>query len=158
MNDPKACWALRGVRPSVGAQLVREFLYVFGAISPADGCHDSLILPAANTACMNHFLAELRSRHPGEYILVILDGAGWHKSKTLVIPEAMELAKLPPYCPDLNPQEQVWDELREKAFGNRVFDSLDAVADAGAEGLRTIESRPESLKRLAGRDWILEPF
>jgi transposase len=158
MNDPKACWAPRGVRPAVGAQLVREFMYVFGAISPADGCHDSLILPAANTQCMNRFLAELRSRHPTDYILVVLDGAGWHKSRELLLPESMELVPLPPYCPDLNPEEQVWDELREKAFGNRVFDSLDAVADAGADGLRKIESNPESLKRLAGRDWILEPY
>lgn len=158
MNDPKACWAPRDVRPAVGAQLVREFLYVFGAISPIDGCHDSLILPAANTLCMNRFLAELRARHPGDYILVVLDGAGWHKSRELVLPESMELAPLPPYCPDLNPEEQVWDELREKAFGNRVFDSLEAVAEAGADGLRMIESNPKSLRRLAGRDWILEPF
>lgn len=158
MNDPRACWAPRGVRPTVGAQLVREFLYVFGAISPVDGCHDSLILPAANTPCMNRFLAELRLRHPNDYILVVLDGAGWHKSKDLVIPESMELGALPPYCPDLNPEEQIWDELREKAFGNRVFDSLEAVADAGADGLRKIESNPKSLQRLAGRDWILKPF
>jgi len=142
----------------VGAQLVREFLYVFGAISPIDGCHDSLILPTANTPCMNRFLAELRARHPGDYILVVLDGAGWHKAKGLVLPEAMELLTLPPYCPDLNPEEQVWEELREKAFGNRVFNSLEAVAEAGVVGLQKIESDPTALKRLAGRDWILEPF
>lgn len=87
---------------------------------------------------------------------MVLDGAGWHKSKDLVIPEGMELAALPPYCPDLNPQEQVWEELREKAFGNRVFASLKAVTDAAARGLQRIEANPEALKRLAGREWILE--
>jgi hypothetical protein len=158
MNDPKACWAPCKVRPSVGAQLIREFVYVFGAISPVDGCHDSLILPYANTQCMNRFLAELSARHPGDYILMILDNAGWHRSGELEIPENMELAPLPPYCPDLNPEEQVWDELREKAFGNRVFNSLNAVADAGMVGLQKLESDPVSIQRLAGRDWILDPL
>lgn len=158
MNDPKACWAPAGIRPTVGAQLAREFLYLFGAISPTDGCHDSLILPAANTAAMSRFFAELRLRHPDEYILVILDGAGWHKSKDLAIPEAMELAALPPYCPDLNPEEQVWDELREIVCGNRVFDSLDAVANAAELGLVALKANPKALRGLSGRDWILEPI
>jgi transposase len=53
----------------------------------------------------------------------------------LRIPEHFEFGFLPPYCPDLNPQEQVWDELREKSFGNRVFPTLKAVADAAVAGL-----------------------
>ncbi len=107
---------------------------------------------------MNMFLVEVRQRHPGEYILMILDGAGWQKSKGMVIPEGMELVALPPYCPDLNPQERVWEELREKAFGNRVFASLKAVTDAATKGFQNIEANPDALKRLGGREWILEPL
>lgn len=156
MNDPKACWAPAPVRPSVGAQLVREFAYVYGAISPQDGRHDSLILPDANTPSMALFLDELARRHPDECLLVFMDQAGWHKAAAKALPDRVKIAFLPPYCPDLNPQEQVWDLLRERAFGNRVFDSLDAVMDQAEEGLLALEADPESLGRLSGYPWILE--
>jgi hypothetical protein len=80
MTDPQTCWAPLPVRPVVGAQLVLEFLYVFGAVSPHDGQHDSLLLPRANTEAMSVFLDELARRHSGEHIRLILDGAGWHRA------------------------------------------------------------------------------
>lgn len=156
MNDPQACWAPRPIRPVVGAQLVREFLYVFGAVSPLDGQHDSLLLPWANTEAMSIFLEELARRHSGEYLLLIVDGAGWHRAAALRIPANIEFGFLPPYCPDLNPQEQVWDELREKAFGNRVFATLEAVADAAVAGLQALEKATGRLRSLARRQWILD--
>lgn len=136
---------------------MREYAYIFGAVSPRDGQHDSLVLPLANTEAMSVFLEEIRHRHPGEYILMFMDQAGWHKARALRIPENMELAFLPPYSPDLNPQEQIWDELREKFFGNRLFRSLQAVIDTAAHGLRCLESLPENMKSLTGRKWILNP-
>lgn len=58
---------------------------------------------------------------------MLFDGAGWHKAGTLVIPDNIRLVSLPPYAPELNPVEHLWDELREKSFGNIVFDSFDAL-------------------------------
>ena len=158
ISVPGPCWARAPVRPTVGAQIIREYAYVFGAVSPQDGQHDSLVLPSANTEAMSIFLEEIRHRHPGEYILMFMDQAGWHKAKKLRIPENMELAFLPPYSPDLNPQEQLWDELREKFLSNRLFHSLQAVIDAAARGLQHLESLPEFVKRLTGRKWILNPI
>lgn len=60
---------------------------------------------------------------------MVLDGAGWHSSRLLKPPQNMKLLPLPPYAHELNPVEHVWDELREKHFHNRVFDSLDALED-----------------------------
>jgi transposase len=57
---------------------------------------------------------------------MFLDGAGWHRAKPLAIPENMRLQALPPYSPQLNPMEHIWEELREKWFANEVFDSLDS--------------------------------
>jgi transposase len=58
---------------------------------------------------------------------MIMDGAGWHKAFSLKVPENMRIVFLPPYSPELYPVEHLWDELREKSFGNLVFDSLDAL-------------------------------
>lgn len=73
------------------------------------------------------FQDEVASRHPNDRIILVLDGAGWHRSHTLKLPHNLRLLMLPPYSPELNPVENLWDELREKSFHNRVFDSLDAL-------------------------------
>jgi transposase len=134
--------------------MVREYAYVFGAVSPADGCHDSLVLPWADTEAMSLFLEEVAGRHPGEYILMFMDQAGWHKAKALKVPPNMMPAFLPPYSPEPDPQEQVWDGLREKSLANRLFKSLDAVVDAAVGGLRRIEASPGAVARLTKRDWM----
>jgi len=142
------------MRPRTARQIVREYVYVFGAVSPSDGRHDSLILPWANTQAMSIFLEELSHRYPDEYLLIFMDQAGWHKAKSLRVPPNIELAFLPPYSPELNPQEQVWDELREKHFGNRLFNSLKAVIDAAVKGLQRLESSPLTVRRLTKRKWL----
>jgi transposase len=158
ISDPKSCWAMFPIRPTVGTQMVREYVYVFGAVSPQDGRHDSLILPWANTEAMSMFLEEVRKRHPDEYIVMFMDQAGWHRAQKLRIPHAMELVFLPPYSPDLNLQEQIWDELREKFFSNRLFKSLQAVIETADIGLRQLESTPALIKSLSHRNWILNTF
>jgi len=109
----------------VGVQMVREYVYIFGAVSPLDGCHDSLVLPRADSEAMSIFLKEVSLRHQEEHIVMFMDQAGWHTSKTLTIPPNIELAFLPPYSPELNPQEQIWDELREKFFVTEVHPEND---------------------------------
>ena len=135
-------------------QMVREYVYVFGAASPKDGRHDSLVLPYADTEAMSLFLKEISRQHPSERILMFMDQAGWHTSKKLKIPQNMELAYLPPRSPELNPEEQVWYELREKFFGNRVFKSIKAVVDRIVEGLRSLEAAPLAMASLTQRSWM----
>ena len=146
------------MRPYVARQIVREYVYVFGAVSPYDGQHASLVLPWANTETMSLFLEEVSRRYPDEYILMFMDQAGWHRAKNLRIPANIELAFLPPYSPELNPQEQIWDELREKHCGNKLFKSLEAVVDAVVEGLQHLEASPFTLTRLTQRSWLLNPY
>ena len=83
-----------------------------------------------------------------------MDQASWHTSKKLKIPLNIELAYLPPRSPELSPEEQVWDELREKFFGNRVFKSIGAVVDRIVEGLRSLEATPSLVASLKQRSWI----
>jgi len=135
--------------------MVREYFYVYGAVSPREGQHDSLVLPAANSECMSIFLNEVSLRHPNEFILMFVDQACWHTSKQLQVPSNIELALLPPYSPELNPQEQVWDELREKCCGNKYFKSLDALADTISQGLQKLEASPYTLTSLTQRSWQL---
>jgi transposase len=155
INDPRRCWAPKGLRPEVGMQIVREYTYAFGAASPHDGVLDTLVLPVVTAETMSIFLAEVARRHPEEFILMFLDGAGWHRANNLVIPENMKLEALPPYSPQLNPMEHIWDELREKWFTNEVFDSLDGVEDRLVEALAALERDQELVASTTGFDWII---
>ena len=61
----------------------------------------------------------------------------------------------PPYSPELNPQEHVWDELREKYFHNQVFDSLNALEDHLVTSLKAFELDPQRMQSIAGWEWII---
>lgn len=136
-------------------QIIREYIYAFVAVSPADGVLDSLIFPEVNSHTMSIFLAEVSLRHPTDFILMFMDRAGWHRSHELVIPSNIRIEWLPPYSPQCNPAEHIWDEIREKWFANRVFKSLDAVETTLCESLCTLENNPEQVAKLTGFDWII---
>jgi transposase len=155
INTPCRCWAPAGCRPEVGTQMVREYIYAYAALSPHDGVLDSLILPEVNADAMGIFLAEVSRRHPDEWIAMYMDRAGWHTAKELHLPHNLCVRHIPPYSPQLNPVEQLWDEMREKWFDNHVFDSLDAVEQTLADALAQLEQTPVQIRKLAGYDWII---
>jgi transposase len=143
------------MRPEVSAQLVREFTYAFAAVSPHDGGLDTLVLPEVTAQTMSLFLAEVASRHPEDFILMFLDQAGWHKARALVVPTNMRLEWLPPYSPECNPVEHLWEEIREKWFANRLFRHLDGVEDTLVAALHTLEQETERVASITGFEWII---
>ena len=155
ISDTRYCWCRRPHRPLVHAMLTQQYTYAYGAVSPQDGAFDSLVLPHVNSECMQVFLDEIANRYPNDNVIMVLDGAGWHKSKSFRLPEPMRLLFLPPYSPELNPQEHLWDELREKYFHNRIFDSIGALEDHLVAALRDLENSPDRVKSIAGWDWII---
>ncbi len=85
---------------------------------------------------------------------MVLDGTSSNRSLQLEIQENMALLALPPYFPELNPAEWLWEELREKEFANKVFDFLEAALVQLAIGLWRIASSPAALQSLNGWPWI----
>jgi transposase len=85
------------------------------------------------------FLAELSRRYPGNHVVVVLDGAASHRSKTLEVWEHMTLITLLPYSPELNPQESVWKEIKPEGFYNKVFETMDTVEDQLVRVLKQFE-------------------
>jgi transposase len=136
-------------------QIVRECTYAFGAVSPHDGTLDSLVLPAVTAEARSIFLAEVARRHPEEFILMFLDGAGWHRAHNLTLPDNMRLEALPPYSPQPNPVGHIWDDMRGKWFTNEVFDSLEAVEDRLVEALAALECDQKLVASTTGFDWII---
>ena len=154
MSDPRSCWAPAPHRPVVNLALVREFRYEYAAVSPWDGCLDYMTVEKMNTDSMTRFLAQVSAAHNDEFIVMVLDGASSHKSKELKIPDNVSLIPLPPYSPELNPAEQIWNLLRRDYFANRVFDSLDAATKQAERGLAEMAANKSAVRQLTNWPWI----
>lgn len=155
ISQCRRCWHKKPYRPVVKAMLTHQYTYAYGAVSPLDGRFDALVLPQVNGVCMQLFLDEIGRRYRDENIIMIVDGAGWHKSQALTLPENLKLHFLPPYSPELNPQEHLWDEIREKGFHNKAFDSMSPLEDALVDQLLMLENNQHRVKSIAGWDWII---
>ena len=143
-------------RPSVPCHHIREYRYAYGAVEPLTGDSCFLVMPYCNTECMNLFLGELSKQYTDDVVLLCCDGAAWHKSKTLEIPENIVLFHIPPYTPEMNPIEQIWKEIRKIGFRNEVFATLEKVVDRLCETIRALTA--DTIKSITGRDWILSCF
>lgn len=139
-------WARRALRPLATVEPGYKNFYVYSAVSPHSGEAFSLILPWVNTETMNVYLDYLAAAYPDRRILLIWDGAGWHGSQDLRIPSTIRCETLPPYSPELNPVERLWQWLRRHVTRNRLFDSEGALVDALAEKIAGLEA--EALQSL----------
>jgi transposase len=100
-----------------------------------------MILPKVNTECMNVYLAQMAEQYAGQKILLIIDGAGWHRSKKLVIPESIKIVLLPPYSPELNPVERLWQHVKDNVLKNKVYESLQSLEDVVAMYMKNLTSQ-----------------
>jgi putative transposase len=155
MVRPRRCWAPTPWRPVVSNGYEREFVYVYGAVSPLEGDLDWRLCREMNTLRMGEFLLQVSQAHPTEFMGMVVDGASSHKAKDLVIPENIRLLALPPYAPELNPQEHIWDEVREKEFPNRVFNHLAAVVQQLEQGLPRLAADRGRRHSLTAWPWII---
>jgi len=115
-------WAKRGSRPRAPRDRRYEWAYLFGAVCPERGTGAAIIMPEVNVEAMNEHLAEISRRvSVGAIALLVLDGAGWHSSPRLDVPDNIVLLPLPPYAPGLNPVENVWEFLRANFLSHRVI-------------------------------------
>ena len=151
----RKCWACAPQRPVVNNGYVREFVYVYGAVSPLQGELDWMVCREMNTLRMSEFLAQVSASHRNEFIVMVVDGASSHVSKDLIVPENIRLLRLPPYAPELNPQEHIWDELREKEFPNRVFSDLTSVMRQLETGLPKLAANTTVVRSITAWPWIV---
>ncbi len=105
---------------------------------------------------MSRHLREIGEQTPaGKHALVVLDGAGWHRSKDLEIPAIVSLLRLPPHSPELNPVETLFSVLKRRHFANRVFESAEHVRDTVGELWNGFILNKEEIMRIAARKWAV---
>ena len=111
-------------------------------------------MPACNTEAMNLHLAEITKEiTPGRHAALLLDQAGWHLSRRLVVPENITLVPLPPKCPELNPVENIWQFLRDNWISNRIFASYENLLDHCCFAWNKLIDMPWKIMSIGPRDW-----
>jgi len=123
-------WFKSGVRTLVQQKLGFQKFYLYSAVAPSTGEDFSLILDRVDTICMNVFLQEMSSWLGNKKAFVVMDQAGWHRAKELIVPNNIFIIYLPPYSPELNPVERMWQYMKDALLKNRIYDSLEELEEA----------------------------
>ncbi len=111
------------------------------------------MLPYVDTTAMNLHLAEISTRVAADgHAVVILDQAGWHGARALVVPENLTLLPLPPYSPELNPVEN-WQFLKHNFLNARLFDTYDAIVAACCDAWNRLRQLPNQIRSITTRAW-----
>ena len=147
-------WARRGTRPAAPKDQRTASAYVFGAICPKEGKGAALVMPRCVTETMSLHLAEIsRAVAPDAHAVILLDQAGWHQARTLVVPDNITLMPLPPYAPELNPAENIWQHMRENWLSNRVFADYDDIVAHCCDAWNKLLAQPARITSIGMRNW-----
>jgi len=145
-------WARKGTRPRALKQQQFNYAYLYGAVCPSNGQAVGLVLPNANTKCMELHIDEIAKSIPeGRHALIIVDGAGWHQKHHQR--DNITLLKIPPYSPELNPCEQVWQYIKDKWLKNRCYKDYNHILDAVCEAWNKFCKQTSRIKRTCTRSW-----
>jgi transposase len=154
-NTTTRLWAPTGSRPRAVKQQQFEYAYLFGAVCPSTGATEAIIAPYIDMEMMSEHLNLISKRtESGRHAVIIVDGAGWHQEYLADDFENITIIKLPPYSPELNPIEQVWQWLRQNELANRSFKGFDDIVSECSRAWNSFISDTQRVKKLCSRDWI----
>jgi transposase len=117
-------WFETGSRTQVNVKLGFQNFYMYSSVNPTTGEDYTFITEKVNTESINCFLEQFSKQIGKKEILLVLDGASWHKSKDLKIPTNIMLMYLPPYSPELNPVERLWHYIKSKIIRNKIYQTI----------------------------------
>jgi transposase len=151
----KRVWTLPGQRPVAPVEHRYDWRFLVGFVHPASG---RTVWHLATTVNIELFSVELDAfahavgAGPTKQIALVLDGAGWHDSPQVQVPEHVHLLFLPPHSPELQPAEHLWP-LTNTVLVNQHFASIEALEDAQAERCVALQDRPDLIRSTTRFSW-----
>ena len=149
-------WTKKGTRTRLTRQGQFLYAYIWGFVCPQRDLGFSYIFPSCDTEIMNVLLSELsKIVSPGKHAVIVLDNAAWHKSKGIKLPPNISILPLPPYSPELNPVEQIWEQLRQQSLANRAFSDYKDIENACIDAWNAFTGVVGAIKQLCSRSWAI---
>jgi len=132
---------------------------VFGAACPQTGQTAGLLAPCLNTDSVNAFFREFEKEvSPNVHVVMVWDQAGFHTSKMVNVPDNVTIVPLPPYSPQLNPIEKLWQYLRHHHWANRVYEDYDALRMAAIDAWQNTCLDPKKVKSICRTKYVESEF
>ncbi len=154
-TELRRVWTLRGLRPVVTRQIKYQWDYLYGALGAVSGEAHFAHLPGVSLEWDESYLRDLAASDPDAIHVLGRDQAGFHlRDGDARLPARVRIIDLPPYSPELNPCEQLWDLVKDETC-NQVHATLSALRAAMGPALRRYWEDPPAVRRLIGRDWFL---
>jgi transposase len=151
----RRAWVTRGVRAHKSSLCRYEWQYVWAALQVGGGGSEFFYSNKADQAVSAVFLRQISQRDPRAVHVVIWDGAGFHPDNDGPgVPDNVVLVRQPPYSPELNPVEKLWDMLRD-GLCNRTWRGLDDLMNAATRWLSAFWNEPRRILSLIGDGWML---
>lgn len=144
-----------GVKPIVSYQHIFKTTYLYGSYSPING--DSFVweINGVDTTIFEAYLKEFSKYKPNEYKIVVIDNAGFHSTKNIEVPENIFLLRIPPYAPELNPCEQVWQYIKNR-YKNQRFETMEKLTDWLHNMVNQMTT--ETIKSITGNHHYINAF
>jgi DDE superfamily endonuclease len=152
-------WYRRGQRPVARGRARYQWLYEYAFLDPRSGRTLWLLLPSVSIPLFTRALSEFAAAMgagPDHWVVLVVDRAGWHTSAQVEVPEGLVLVYLPPYSPELQPAERLW-ELADAPLANRVVADLDELETLAAERCRQLHEHPEWVRGRTAYAWWPTP-
>lgn len=147
-------WAIKGTRPRAIRQEQYEYAYIFGAVCPARDLAVGLVLPTVNSHAMKIHLEHISAQiEKGKHAVIVLDRAAWHTTNKIKSFKNITLLFLPPASPELNPTEQLWQQLRDRELANRSFENYDDIVQSSCLAWNHYVDMPGAIRKLCSRTW-----
>lgn len=145
----------KGIKPIGKYKHSYLYKWLWGSFSPITG--ESFCM-TTDSVCKDLFVQYLEdfSKHkPTELKIIIIDNAAFHSTKDIVLPNNIVLFPIPPYCPELNPAEKMWQWMKDK-IAMKVYDTLEILEDKIDELIKISEN--EIIKSITGYDFYLKAY
>jgi hypothetical protein len=128
--------------------------YILGAVCPARDTGAAIVLTHVSVAAMNLLLEEVAAQLPtGTHAVMLIDYSEWHIANDLRVSPNITLVHLPPYSPELNAIEKVWQYLRDRYLSARLFSGTRAIVDACCEAWNKLIAETGRIQSLTDFEW-----
>ena len=155
MTHQKRTLTAKGIKSKVTYQHSYEYLWLWGSFSPWTGDAFYWETPIVNNQIFEAYLKALGSRTPRKFIIVVIDNAGFHAAKNIQIPENIKLLRIPPYAPELNPAEKVWQYMKDR-IAMKFNDSIQELQNRITELIKSMSQ--EIISSITSYEIYAKPF
>jgi transposase len=132
----------KGIKPIGTYKHSYLYKWLWGSLSPITGESFCMITDGVSKEFFIKYLQDFSQTNPNELKIIIIDNASFHSTKDIELPKNIILIPIPPYCPELNPAEKMWQWMKDK-IAMKIYDTIDTLEDKIEELILEAENQIE---------------